>query len=296
MKIFFVKNHLHPPFIILRSSTWCSWNCWPCFRSIKNYKEVDIFYWYNTFLNIFNFIEKNFVKEFWILFLWKNLFSNNNRKNLEKILNFHEKSNRRIFIQSSFLNIKQNIEYIKDISLKYNFTLLYDLNIYSNIELKELLGYITLKELKINIYISLEFSKKYHIFLEKLFSKWKKERDYYIYNSNKVYFINRKEILEKEWYLDNLYYDKCLVVDNTEIIDNKIYLWEWIEIVHNWDITYHMNPYCSVGINKITNIIKGYDEIIKDFLTFKDKIILRNSKQNIWKSCFNCINNPFNNE
>ena len=293
--------------ILIRIWEWCATNCYNCYSN----KDNIIFYDYSKFIWLFDYIEKKCETKFdiffyWIesifhpdilLFLWNKSITNYRKSlhitplyshnNLSKILNisqgFPDVSFDTCYTIDDLKNLKSVIKFLQfviDNNIKSTIDLFFDFDKYYKY-LFDILNIIS-----DNKYSSWRKTKNTHMWntncFEFIFNNWKQA--ILLYNAKKQTIINNE--------ITNISNNDCIVKKSIEISKNNIYISEEIEFTYKWEITIHINAYCSKAIKIISNITKDDIDIIKDFNILNKYLSIYNTSD-MWKSCYTCMNNPY---
>ena len=290
--------------ILLRIWEGCATNCYNC---SSNTEEVEYFK-YEDFLDSCKYISKNCDTKLDIFFYGTESVYH------PEILSFLGNQdishfNKSLHITPIYSSL--NIEKINFISQEYenvSFDTCYTIkDLKSLLWVLKYLKYVIDNDIKSTLDLFFDYNKfAPHIlrFLRMYDIKWKdKSVNTHIWYNNCVEFIyNERQIillydLKQQNVVDkrvtNLQNTNCIAKNSIDIVDKEIYISEEVEFTKKWEITVHLNTYCSKWINRISHISKANEEIIDDFKKL-DWYLEKFNSWDMWKNCYNCMTKEYN--
>lgn len=292
--------------ILFRVGEWCATNCYNCTSAFDkvSYKP------YSDYKNIFEKVVDVCDDNLLVFFYWVEAIFH---PEIEYFINDNNLKDYKKSLHITPLYRLDRIQKIKNISDKYNnisFDTCYTIK--NTEDLFSFLKFFTfLNKNKINSTLDIFFDyNKYAKILLNFFKKFnpkivnkpinthlgnEKCIELNFDNNQIILLYHTKPQFIKDDKIHNLPFTLCAVKKSFDIKEDFIYTSEEIEFTENGDITVHFSTYCSKWIQKISSIYKNKKEIIEDFKKF-DKYLEKYNSGDMWKNCYNCISNPYNNE
>jgi len=290
--------------ILLRIWEWCATNCYNC---PSNTEEVEYFK-YKDFLPCYNYIRESCDTKLDIFFYWTesiyhpeilSFLGDKDLVNFNKSLHITP-----IYSPSRIAKINYISEKFTDVSFDTCYTIK---DLQSLLWVLKYLKYIIDNDIKstLDLFFDyqkfaphiLRFLKQYNVLCkDKSINThiWYNNCVEFIYNERQIillYDLKEQNIVNKR--ITNLQNTSCIAKKSIDVIDNSIYISEEVEFTKEWEITVHLNTYCSKWINKISHINKTQEEVVNDFKRL-DFYLAKFNTWDMWKNCYNCMTKPYN--
>lgn len=298
----------NPASILIRLWEKCVTNCYNC-CSIKDKQK---FYKYEQFEKILNFMKERCDKSFSIFLFWTDVI---NHPDIDKFLSdpiiklfrrhpvhispLYEKNRveKIMYLYKKFPDTKfDTCYYIKNMGqLKLFFKMVLFLkknNVPSSMDIFLDLSYYgkLIKEFFIRNWF------EFRLQIETSHLNFDKCLEFTANNKNLAFMIyHTKPQIILEDRIEHIPNNGCVARKTFKIKWNQIFVYEEIEIDGMWNIKMHINSYCSKAIKRISDVKKADEEIIEDFKKL-DEYLKQFDTDDMWKSCFKCISQPFINK
>lgn len=292
------KWNIDLPHVSIKIWTWCpAWcDCDFSYKKIKN----EITYNIESLKKNIDFIDENFSDSFEIFLVWLNVLK---YEKLFEILDIIISKWRKFKIQIPHFLTENDYLVLEKLSEKYwKFNCSIPKTIDSSLDISNLL-------LLIKNFSKINFSWKiyFDVFLD--LEKYEKVIFSIIQKMSTIQSLNEYNCIiwdkfdikfhDLSWKINhekreisNLKRKSCLMKNYFYIDDKYIFLNDHIEILPNWDLTFHDNL-CYLAHFAISEISKKDFEIIKDF----EKYIKYLEKISDWDlviNCYKCLKNKYN--
>ncbi len=291
------EKYIDKPHVSIKIWSWCPAWC-DCDFSYKKIKNITLYSKESIVKNI-DYILKNFSLDFEIFFVWINLLKYDN---LFFILDYVVSNWRKFKLQ-----IPHNLDTqdYRTLSNLYDRYWAFDCSVPKTIDnymdlsniimmLNEFKKYNILWKIYFDIFIDIN---RYENIIKKIITKLSTTESNNSYNCI-IWKTFDLKFHDLSWKINNLNKEisdlkrkKCLIKDYYYLKDDKVFLYDHIEIWPWWWFTFHDNL-CYLWNFEISNTLFDQNKIYNHFVKYSD-YIKNISDWNLVIQCYKCIKNKY---